>query len=87
MGKRPKEDPNEVAERQRQLRLANVERTAATEAQASGLTSDLRAMYGTGRMPSMFSGAAAAPASTPAPSYGAGLSLMKQLQQAVRKDR
>lgn len=61
MGKRkgPTEDPVEKAERQRQLRLAEIERTTATERQASGLTSDLRALYSTNRSPNMFSVGAA----------------------------
>jgi hypothetical protein len=35
-----------AAERRRQLRLAEIERTKATQEQAKGLTSDIRSLYG-----------------------------------------
>jgi len=42
----PKENPEAKAERERERRLAQKERRRATEELASGLTSDLRSVYG-----------------------------------------
>jgi hypothetical protein len=47
----PKEDPAEVAARLRERRLSALDQENATQKQASGLTSDLRSIYG----PSLFS--------------------------------
>lgn len=42
----PKEDPKDKAARLRERRIADLERTSSTERAASGLSSDLRAVYG-----------------------------------------
>lgn len=54
----PQEDPVVVAERNRQMRLSEIERNRSAEQQAKGLTSDLRGLYSSMRMPNMFSGMA-----------------------------
>ena len=48
---KPKEDPAEVAARLRERRMSLADQEGATQKQASGLTSDLRSVYG----PSLFS--------------------------------
>ena len=47
----PKQDPAELARMQRERRLALIDQKSSTQKEASGLTSDLRAIYG----PSIFS--------------------------------
>ena len=42
----PKENPKDKAARRREQRIAKLERRSSAEEQASGLTSDLRAVYG-----------------------------------------
>ena len=53
---KPKEDPADKAARLRERRMTEIERTSATENNAGGLTSDLRAVYGMKGMGSMSGG-------------------------------
>jgi hypothetical protein len=48
---RPKEDPEDKKDRQRQRRIAEVERQDAAQTTAADLTTDLRAIYGLRGMP------------------------------------
>lgn len=50
----PRENPADKQARQRERRLSSMERSRATQDNAAGLTSDLRAVYGL-RNISMFS--------------------------------
>lgn len=50
----PKEDPEETKRRERETRLATIERRDAAQENARGLTSDLRGVYGIAKTPSMF---------------------------------
>jgi len=43
---KPKEDPADKAARLRERRVSELERAAAAQKQAAGLSSDLRAVYG-----------------------------------------
>lgn len=51
--RRPKEDPNDVRDRERARRVAQGEQRRAGQSNAAGLTSDLRGVYGLRNM-SMF---------------------------------
>lgn len=42
----PKEDPKDKAERLRQRRIAEIDRMGTAQQNASGLTTDLRGVYG-----------------------------------------
>lgn len=46
MGGGYKEDPKDKAARMRERRITDIERQKTAEQQASGLTSDIRAIYG-----------------------------------------
>lgn len=43
---RPKEDPKDRAERERQRRIAALDRRETAEENAAGITTDLRSVYG-----------------------------------------
>lgn len=64
--KTPKEDPADKANRMRERRISELEQDQATQKQAAGLTSDIRAVYGLRAM-SLFGRPGAKPA-TPRPS-------------------
>ena len=64
--KTPKEDPADKANRMRERRISELEQDQATQKQAAGLTSDIRAVYGLRAM-SLFGRPGAKP-SSPSPS-------------------
>lgn len=49
--KKPKEDPEDKRARLRERRLSEIDRRAASEQNAAGLTSDIRAIYGGAPLP------------------------------------
>lgn len=52
---KPKEDPQDKAARLRERRMSELEQERAGQKNAASLTSDLRAVYKLGRLPSVFS--------------------------------
>ena len=67
--KTPKEDPADKAARERERRLSELDRNAAAQKNAGGLSTDLRSVYGLRSM-SLFGTAGPTIGATPLPSPG-----------------
>lgn len=72
---RPKEDPKDRADRERQRRIAELDRRETAQENAGGLTTDLRSVYGLNALSAFGRSGKRAPtvAKTPSIAPGAGV--------------